>query len=264
MGPPERLSLPCGNALGQSRDGRVIVSCSRAVDFQKAYAGAWILHADRPNQPIRIDPGADIVHIAVSPDGRWVVTVNHNPAGLVRVWDAHDGKRVKQLAEWGGIGYPRFSPDGNWLSTGLDGGRLFAVGTWEPGPRVGGVGTFAPDSQLLAITTSAGNLRLVVPATGRELATLEDPSQDGSNAPFFTPDGAKLIALSSGKVTGIRVWDLRLIRQQLVTMRLDWDAPPYPPADPVKSLVPLKLEVRRGNPAFEGGVEIEPPPQVKR
>ena len=30
----------------------------------------------------------------------------------------------------------------------------------------------------------------------------------------------------------IRVWDLRLIRQQLVALGLDWDEPPYPPAPP--------------------------------
>jgi hypothetical protein len=75
---------------------------------------------------------------------------------------------------------------------------------------------------------------------------LEDPSQDLTSDACFTPDGTKLIALSGGKVRGIRVWDLRLIRQHLANMGLDWDAPPYPPADPGKTLVPLKLEVRLG------------------
>lgn len=127
---------------------------------------------------------------------------------------------------------------------------MFAVGTWEPGPQVGGVGAFSPDSKLLAVATRAGNIRLVVPATGREIATLEDPSQDGSSDPFFTPDGAKLIALSDGKVRGIRVWDLRLMRQYLAKIGLDWDAPPYPPADSGKAFVPLKLEVRLGDRDF--------------
>ena len=77
IGPPERLPVPCGRALGQSGDGRVIVTCARAVGPDQAYAGGWILHADRASQPIRLDAGADIGFIAVSPDGRWVVTVTH-------------------------------------------------------------------------------------------------------------------------------------------------------------------------------------------
>jgi eukaryotic-like serine/threonine-protein kinase len=247
MGPPERLPLP----LGQSRDGRVIVTCSRAINIEHAHAGGWILHADRPDQPIRLDPGADIVHIAVSPDGYWIVTVVQS-SGLAKVWDARDGKLVTQLAEWGS-GYPRFSPDSRWLSTDLDGGRLFAVGTWEPGPRVGGAGAFAPDGKLLAVVTGAGSVRLVDPATGRELSVLEDLSQDGTTQPSFAPDGTKLIARTRGKVEGIRVWDLRLIRQHLARIGLDWDAPPYPPAEAGKTLVPLKLEVRLG--------DLAPPPK---
>jgi hypothetical protein len=39
---------------------------------------------------IRLDAGADIVWIAVSPDGRWVVTLTHDPNSLARVWDVLD------------------------------------------------------------------------------------------------------------------------------------------------------------------------------
>src|SRR5262249_51923493 len=123
VGPPEPLPLPCGQALGQSGDGRVIVTCSPAVDYERPPAGGWILHAARPNQPIRLDPGADIAWIAVSPDGKWVVTVTHG-IGLAKIWDARDGSFVKPLAEFG-ASYPRFSPDSRWLSTEVDGGRLF-------------------------------------------------------------------------------------------------------------------------------------------
>jgi serine/threonine protein kinase/WD40 repeat protein len=247
IGPPERLPLPRGHGLGQSRDGRglpprphgrVIVTCNRFTE-----RGGWILHADRQGQPICIDAGAEIGFIAVSPDGRWVVTVTHNPDGQARVWDAHDGQLIKELAKWGS-GYPQFSPDGKWLSTELDGGRLFAVRDWEPGPQVGGAGTFAPDSKLLAVVAPGGAIRLVDPGTGRELAMLEDQDQDVTGLPIFTPDGTRLIAFSWGKVDGIRVRDLRLIRQHLATMGLDWDAPPYPPADPVSEVVPLILNVR--------------------
>jgi serine/threonine protein kinase/WD40 repeat protein len=242
VGPPQRL-LPRAHCIGQSRDGRVIVACNRAVSQWQAYAGGWILHADRPDQPIRLDAGADIAFIAVDPDGRWAVTVGF-VAGLAKIWDARDGRLVKQLAEYGAGYDPCFSPDGRWLATSVDGGRLFAVGTWEPGPRVGFNGVFAPDSRLMAIQPTVGVIRLVDRATGRELARLEGPDFQGVARPFFTPDGGKLIDLSKG----IWVWDLRLIRQHLKPMGLDWDYPELPPADPVGRVPPpWKVEILAGD-----------------
>jgi tetratricopeptide (TPR) repeat protein len=58
----------------------------------------------------------------------------------------------------------------------------------------------------------------------------------------FTPDGTRLVAVSEdGKA--IHVWDLRLIRQQLVELVLDWDEPPYPPAPPPQKLEPLHVAI---------------------
>ena len=237
VGPPQRL-LPRANHIGQSQDpdGRVIVTSIRAVESWEAYAGGWILHADKPNEPIRLDAGADIGSIAVSPDGGWVVTVSH-AYGLTKISDARDGRLVKQLTG-NGSGYPRFSPDGRWLCTGIDGGRLLAVGTWEPGPRLDYYGAFAPDSRLMAFYTTGG-ARLVDRVTGLELARLEDPDFLGVY-PHFTPDGAKLLGVSESK--GIRVWDLRLIRQQLEPMGLDWEYPEFPAADS-ESKPPQSLNV---------------------
>jgi serine/threonine protein kinase/WD40 repeat protein len=245
VGPSERLPLPVGHALGQSLDGRVIVTCARRINIQEPFAGGWVLHTDRPDPPIRLDPGAETGWITVSPDGLWVVTV-FNDTGVVRVWDARDGRMVKQLAERG-TRLVQFSPDSRWLSTELDGGRLFAVGTWEPGPRVGGAGTFSPDGEMVAVPAGT-QIRLVKAATGRTLATLEDPNLEQAVHPVFTPDGTRLLAHTNGKVRGVRVWDLRLIRQQLADMRLDWDTPPYPPAAVTGPTRPLQVEVRTAPP----------------
>src|SRR5262249_55827298 len=161
-----------------------------------------ILHADRPNEPIRLDAGADIAFIAVDPFGRWVVTVNF-VQGLAKVWDARDGRPVKQLTEYGAVYPPCFSPDGRWLLVNGDGGRLFAVGTWEPVPRLGRYGAFAPDSRLMAVQPTTGLVRLVDRTTGGELARLEAPDFQVTASPLFTPDGSKLIGLSKG----VCVWD---------------------------------------------------------
>src|SRR5262249_26540334 len=159
---------------------------------------------------------------------RWVVTV-HFTSGQTKIWNAADGKLEKQLTDWGGLN-ARFSPDGQWLTTSFGGGQVFAVGTWEPGPRVGEKGVFAPDSRLMAVHPSSGVGRLVDRTTGRELARLEDPDLLQNQWCCFSPKGDQLIGLSN---QGVLVWDLRLLREQLKPLDLDWDYPEFPPADPV-------------------------------
>src|SRR5262249_7421471 len=57
---------------------------------------------------------------------------------------------------------------------------------------------------------------------------------------------SKLIGLSKG----VCVWDLRLIRQYLKPMGLDWDYREFPPPDPVRRVQrPWKVEILAGEPA---------------
>jgi serine/threonine protein kinase/WD40 repeat protein len=238
IGPAEPLRLSIGGFIGQSRDGRVTVTNCRSVSDGVTNAGAWILHAGA-KEPIRLDAGADIGDIAISRDGRWVVTTTFG-VGLAKLWDARDGRLVKRLANWGANG-PCFSPDGRWLSTTLEGGRLFAVKDWELGPCLGPRPAFSPDSRLAAVATVAG-LRLLEVDTRREIAVLEAPELDPIDQVLFTPDGAKLITVSYAK--GLHVWDLRVIRVQLKVLGLDWDWPEFPPAAPAPPLVePVKVEI---------------------
>jgi hypothetical protein len=72
----------------------------------------------------------------------------------------------------------------------------------------------------------------------------------------FTPDGTKLIVMGDG----LCVWDLRLIREQLLAMGLDWDWPPFPPAVP-DPRGRLHLTVDTGTPAKAGGSAASPRPQ---
>jgi WD40 repeat protein len=242
IGPPEPLRLSVGSSLSESHDGRVIAACDRAVSTEQPFAGGWILHPDSPQEPIRLDLGADLAFIAVSPNGRWVVTATFE-AGLAKIWDARDGRLVKRLANWG-VKSPCFSPDGRWLATSLDGGCLFAVETWERGPRVGECAVFSPDSKLTAAPTSKG-IRLIDPATGGEIALLEDPNRDPVDQAVFSPNGTKLVVVSLTK--GIHIWDLRLIRRQLKDRGLDWDWPEFPPATATRPVVePVKVEIRLG------------------
>jgi hypothetical protein len=58
-------------------------------------------------------------------------------------------------------------------------------------------------------------------ASGSEILQLPDPRLNNA-IPLFTPDGTRLITLTSRNVPGIHIWDLRSIRQELAKLGLDW------------------------------------------
>jgi hypothetical protein len=178
-----------------------------------------------------LQPQQDVRHCAVSPDGRWVATGSHDTTDRsgAKVWDAATGELAKEFLVPGHCGV-QFSPDGHWLLTTSSGCRLWEVGSWTEGPKVGGEsGCFSPDGRFLAVEGSAGAIRLIRPESGKELARLEAPEQTQLSPQCFTPDGTQLIALGA-ETRAFHVWDLRLIRNGLTRLGLDWDAPPYPEA----------------------------------
>ena len=61
----------------------------------------------------------------------------------------------------------------------------------------------------------------------------------------FSPDGTRLAVMTSNHT--IHVWDLRAIRQGLAEIGLDWDLPPYPPADADSNPCPIRVEVKSSN-----------------
>jgi WD40 repeat protein len=240
IGPPRALGFPAGGFYGRSADGRVQATAFRAVDWFEPWAGCWVRHADRPDRPLILDAGKDIRGLAVSPDGRWVVTFERDD-GPVKVWDANTGRPERTLR--GREGEVHFSPDGRWLFLGGDEGCLLAVGSWEERRKLRGFwGRFSPDGRIVVVRPRSGNdLRLIETDTGRELARLEGPDQDGPSM-SFTPDGSRLLVSTE---TGIHVWDLCRIRAELARRDLDWDAPPYPQASAPAE--PLTVELDLGD-----------------
>jgi serine/threonine protein kinase/WD40 repeat protein len=225
--PLQKLPFPSwGYALSQSTDGRVLAVAFRNVAGNEDRAGTWILHADQPEAVLRLDPEAGAAHVAVSPDGRWVATAVHMEDTL-KIWDASSGKLIRKLQPGGGAALCHFSPDGKWLATGLGGNRLWAVDRepWTLGPQLQPgdpvVFVFSRDGKFIAHDTNTGRVRLVDAASCSEILQLPDPRLN-SSIPLFTPDGTRLITLTSGNVPGIHVWDLRSIRQELAKMGLDW------------------------------------------
>jgi serine/threonine protein kinase/WD40 repeat protein len=231
IGPPEKLPVPGSDCIvAESPDGRVLAVAD--------HTGGLVLHADRPDRPVVLEPHADAVYITVSPDGRLVATGSHNGKN-VKIWNARTGELEHVLPmEW--PSWVAFSPDGKWLGTNGGGCRLWAVDGWRPGPIIGGDHfAFSPDGSLLAVETGLGAIRLVNPDTGKEYARLEDPNQDRAGI-SFTPDGSQIVTTSTNDSMGVHVWDLRAIREELTKLGLDWDLPAYPPP----RIDPRPLQVR--------------------
>jgi WD40 repeat protein len=188
-------------------------------------------------------------HCAVSPDGNWVVTGSHGAikGSALKIWDARTGEHKRDLpvAEYC---YVSFSPDGKWLLTAGGGARLWSVGSWDEGPKLGNSalrGTFSADGALLALQDEPGVVRLVVPDTGKEVCRLTAPETIRLIPLCFTRDKRRLVC-GSGETASLHVFDLGLIRAQLATMRLDWDAASYP-AEGDAAPAPLAVRVVGAN-----------------
>ncbi len=208
------------------------------------------------SRAVELDSGGNrrMIAPAVSPDGRWLAVGGWYEPGVL-VWDLHRRQRERVLRPNDAIGdtkfFVGFSADGHWLisSTHPDSGRsayhFWRVGTWELDHQISSERTGIPsrppvssgDGRLMALGIDDAIL-LTDAATGRELARLTT-LQPLSPAPLaFSPDGTKLIAATRRKTA--LVWDLRLVREQLAPLGLDWDAPPYPSASaPGAPLGPL-------------------------
>jgi tetratricopeptide (TPR) repeat protein/WD40 repeat protein len=248
VGPAERLPFHPGNReIAASADGQLIAQAMYS-GYGMQDPGGWVLHPKSPR--LRQLNSEGVTSAGVSPDGRWVAFGTNQ--GGIRIHDAATGELVLRSPFKHGD-FCRFNADGRWLVTEVDGGQVYEVGTWAPGPKLGPGTPWSATKDVVVMVQPNGIYRLVELVTGRELARLEDPEQN-SGAAIFTPDGSKLVVSAKN---GLRVWDLRRIRAQLRQLDLDWDGPPYfeskieddGPSSPVTGSRSKKLEFQ---------VEIDP------
>jgi serine/threonine protein kinase/WD40 repeat protein len=174
-----------------------------------------------------------LASLDVSPDGRWIAGGTWHWSG-VALWERAKPEPVKILPVPDSA-FVRFSPDGRWLVV-ADGPefRFLKPGTWEVERVVSrrrvsdppGVIDFTPDGSVAALLHTLDAVKLIDPATGDELTTLEAPHEATIVTLAFSRDGAMLAA---GTKNGfIHLWDLRELRRELATLGLDWNLPPYP------------------------------------
>ena len=232
IGPPRQLPLPAGGCgIAQDRLGRIVALPD--YDF------AFVATAERT---IHLGPLDDCRYIAVSPDGAWLATGNHEAKGA-QVWRIRDATMVTELPIDYGTGVV-FSPDGKWLITTTAPCRLWTVGTWREARQIGGAGRcFSPDGRLVVVADADRVVHLVETASGHTVARLESPDLCEVYAASFSPDGSRLV-ITTNDGPAVHVWDLRAIRRQLGMMGLDWDAAAYSDDDPADRSAPVLPPLR--------------------
>jgi serine/threonine protein kinase/WD40 repeat protein len=225
-----------------SRNGRYLAAGNETE------GATFVFDLEDPSaKPARLYPHPMVNRIAISPDGRWVATASWQNS-LVKVWDARSGDSVRTL-HMPGKTLVAFSPEGRWLATSTSEYQLWEVGTWQPkGPPVPGnlvhhwnFTAFSPDGRVMARTLEGHKIQLLETLTEKPLATLEAPGAFVVGSLQFSPDGSHLAAEQIDH--HVQLWNLRLIRQELKEMHLDWDMPPYPPVPKTDAETPVTLEV---------------------
>ena len=180
-------------------------------------------------------PLDDCRSVALSPDGRWLLTGSHR-AGA-QVWRVDDATRVAELPVEYGTGVA-FSPDGKCFMTKTAPCKLWSVGTWKLSREIDGEGLcFTPDGRMLATVDASKVIRFCESTSGRTIARLESPDACDAGWATFSPDGSRLV-LTTNSVPAVHVWDLRVIRGRLASLGLDWSAPAFAGTDPVDPTAP--------------------------
>jgi serine/threonine protein kinase/WD40 repeat protein len=203
-------------------------------------------------------------YLSLSPDGQWLASGGWHDKD-VKIWNSHTGALITKLAdpEWSpdGSPFPAFEPNGRSLVVTSAGSyRVFETNSWTLGLRVPRsesdlpVVAIAHRGELVAIRSGQTSIQLRDVATGGVLATLQSPIRSHIVGLAFSPDDTKLAATHWG-TRELLVWDLRLLREELAQMGMDWERPPFPPAEtePSPGALPVRVLTNSMPPAVPGG-----------
>ncbi len=203
-----------------SPDGRLLASCS--ADGTIRLWDAASLRGDETQEVLElVQPSGEVWGLAISPDGRRLVTGGLVRPGLVDapiyVWDLSTGRLSREFA-----GQPRvmfsvaWHPDGERVvsSSGGDGRKAHPVKVWDTRtgqtayvlPREGETFTvaFSPDGRYLVSGGSDRVIRVWDAATGREEGTPGAHDRQIRRL-AFSRDGRRLASASADGT--VKIWD---------------------------------------------------------
>jgi WD40 repeat protein len=209
-----------GAPFSLSSDGRTLATISWKVLVFDTVTGQARLHLGNA-------PNSHFYRCALSSNSQWLAAAAM-PQTFVRVWNLDDFNIFHDL-KCLGVSCLAFSADTQRLITGsaceycswdLQSWKCAFVSLRSAVAHDPCI-ALARDVRFMAVTDSAFTVRLLDTATGRELATFGMPEPQVISCLAFSPDGNQLAV--GGQTPAIYIWDLRLIRQQLAQMNLDWD-----------------------------------------
>jgi RNA polymerase sigma factor (sigma-70 family) len=175
--------------------------------------------------------GDVVARMAVSPDGKWLVTIGGKKGQLrdflphdrfLRLWDLAEGKEVRTLpiTERSWVKSLVFAPDSRALLVGLIDQRRdgrdcvysWDIASGKPGrawtdePAIGTTLAISPDGKVLATINDSGVIRFWDVRTGKERHP-RAASPCGLLAVGFGPDGKTVLTAGADRV--VRAWDAR-------------------------------------------------------
>jgi len=235
VGPPTYSRSALTNATEPTNRLSMVVE-SRACIFDAASLAVERYLATAPG----------IFGSSVSRDGKYCATTSRD-TGMVDVWDAGSGRHLATPSQEF-IQFVTFSQDGRWLVTGASREYVFwEIGSWTrrhtiPRGETGGswgVTAFTANGEFLALALGRGEVGLFDAGNFELLARFEPQEINPISSLGFSPDNGRLVASTTANT--VYVWDLRLVRGQLMQLGLDWPRPPSQAAPP--SSVPLQLDI---------------------
>jgi WD40 repeat protein len=221
-----RVNRPLGFTSG---DGKLC-----AITAQNRWR---ILRTDTFAEVARTGAQPGTVFAAFSPDGKLLATGAFKFPG-VKVWNTQTGDLAKDLPVNGDVkedsATVAFSPEGTLVTATRFEYCFWNVRDWslvrrvpqETGNDYPAKMAFSRDGRIFAGIHSRNVVRLHDAATGEVLADLEAPYSKFITSLAFNADGTQLVAGESRDA--LRAWNLRLIRQKLVELGLDWEQPTLP------------------------------------
>lgn len=248
IGSPAKLWSAKLERLSLTPDGQVLAASTRAS------SEVLVFNLDDPTKPIRLNCLSLVNAVSLSPDHRWVAAAPWDGTTL-RVLEVASGRLLQSFPVPRWSTEVAFSPDGQRLvaSDPLE-HRLWQTGSWGliatlPKDHAAGMTdrvVLSPDSRMAALLQGRSQgLILLALDSGRELATI-----DQGRPLCFSTDNTQLAAYNED-TQRLMVWDLRRVRQALAPLKLDWEAPPYPP--PPTNPMPPELHLALGS-----GKPLEP------